>query len=1105
MASTVKSKTAVVTLIVNGKSAEANVKDFGSALRSVNKELRSMSANDPNFQKRLEEKRMITREYLKQKAAIGDVRTGWQKFMTEAGKIGAGVIGANLFQVALMAIYASLTKLINIAGKVSDEMANIAKTTGLSTSEVKELNEELSKMDTRTSMENLRKLAEEAGRLGYTGKEDIMEFVKAADMINVALGDSLGEGAVKDIAKLTDIFKLKEIYGVEGAMLRVGSAINDIGMASTANEGYIVDFLKRMSGISGIANVSVQELIALGGTLDSLGQTSEVSSTALNKLLVKMGGDVKTYAKMAGVSMEEFRKVMDKSAVEGLMMVLKQVGKTTGGIEQLSATLGELGLDGGRVVAILGTLSKNTDEYSRQLGISTNAMEKNTSITNEFNIKNQNTAAVLDKIGKKFTLMWETTANGAAPFIESFGKMIGVVSDLDIQLGELQIQQNRVTQAESKFPALLKRYDELKTKTKLSGEEQKELQKIVNEIANEVPQAATSFDKYGNALDLNREKVLNFIADQRSLLEAMRQTRREMLREEMQSAEQRAKVLQYEVNLQKKYRVNSGGKTITEDMTTAEINAKRQELGRLQADIRAMRGDMQGLEGIDSMANRRLGRNGAPKPAPFNTTTTTGGGSMSKEDEKAAKKALKDQEDLNDALLKNQQQVTLSMMKEHQKELQAAVFKYDALREKAKGNAAQLATIAEQEVKEIGQINKKHNDKFKADADKMFRSQLDFINATSKADNEYAEQAFENEAKRRDKELFEINDHYQKEIALAKSRGLSVVTIEKRWRAEIEALNLERTKDKTDNFLEGISDSYRSELALADEAGTSKELIIQAHLERLRLLREQYGYLDIEQTKKVNSEIARSERDLMAMKLENIQKMGGAMSAGGNVMSDVLSLMANDQSQYAEFQKALGLFQIAVDTGTAIASAVAQGTKGDPYTVALRIATAVAAVTAGMVKAKQLISSTEKPATPSFATGGYSDTAELNRRTGGYFGRATLFRGNGREYIAGEAGKEFIVSNMALQNPRVAAFTDMLDSVQKTQNWGRLNSLDPRGSGRSASAVSSNMYTDPQLIALQQENNKLLQRILQKPGGINYRLFEDFKDQVDDVRNRASA
>ena len=133
-----------------------------------------------------------------------------QKVVTDAGLSFKDMldIGGNISMIA-----ASLLQVKDsIADYISDntqsyialdaELANVQKFTGLAREGVEELNAEFKKIDTRTSIIELNKLAEEAGRLGKTSKEDILGFVKAADIINVAL-DELGEGATLEISKLT--------------------------------------------------------------------------------------------------------------------------------------------------------------------------------------------------------------------------------------------------------------------------------------------------------------------------------------------------------------------------------------------------------------------------------------------------------------------------------------------------------------------------------------------------------------------------------------------------------------------------------------------------------------------------------------------------------------------------------------------------------------------------------------------------------------------------------------------------------------------------------------------------------------------------------------
>ena len=82
---------------------------------------------------------------------------------------------------------------------------------------------------------------------------------------------------------------------------------------------------------------------------------------------------------------------------------------------------------------------------------------------------------------------------------------------------QLAENTDAVKRLESQLPALLSRYDELKGKTKLSADEQRELQSIVNSLVSLAPSAATGFDTYGNALDINKGKVLSFTAAQKAL------------------------------------------------------------------------------------------------------------------------------------------------------------------------------------------------------------------------------------------------------------------------------------------------------------------------------------------------------------------------------------------------------------------------------------------------------------------------------------------------------------------------------------------------------------------------------------------------------------
>ncbi|SDE20126.1 phage tail tape measure protein, TP901 family, core region [Dyadobacter soli] len=1089
---------AVIELIINNEKSKTSIKEVRQTMIGLERQLLNMKKDDDpaGFEKLRKQLDQVRKAHTQM---VGEIRGGdgafsrmklnWKEMITGAG------LAALAYQGVQKAIQL-LPGLANTAGELSDQLADVSKQTGITGQQLQQLNKDLEAIDTRTPVEQLRQLAAVAGKLGYGSREDVLAFVKAADVLNVALGEDLGgnvEETLNDIGKLVAIFGLEEEFGIEKSMLKIGSAINTVGASSQANEGYLVQWAKRFAGIAPNAGISIADTLGMAAAADILGQSSELSSTNIGKMVIAMGKDVPYFARIASMQVKDFSTLLKTDGNEAFLRVLEGARSTTKGVEGLAKMLENLGIEGSEGAAVLGAFAKNTELVRKQQDIANASFEKGTSVIDEFNVKNQNWAAIMDKIEKKLNGYWERAAEGLGPFIEMFGKWAGVVTELDLQLKELNDQQQKVVAVESKFPVLLRRYDELKSKSKLSTEEQAELQKIINTIADEIPEAATGFDKYGNALDFSRGKATEFIESQRTLLETMRQTRRDMLKEEISDLQQRAKVAEYELNLRQKYSVNSGGQLITSPFTKEDFESKRKEAKSFQDQIVALKKDLDALEGRSPVAAPQATTTDAGKPAP--KVNLYAGPSKDQ-----AKEALKAQKQLAEDLMKNQQKITLSMLEGQKKEIQDAQFKYDELRKRAGKNAVLLESINEQHGQEVLSINKKYNKKYLEDFDKTVRSHLDGINRDVKEEAQYEQQRRDDEAKRRNKDLFEINNHYQEQIALAKAHGKATTELEKQWKEEVSALTKKQSKESTDDFLAGILNQYRSEMSLADEAGTSKEDIVRNQLERLRLLREKYGTMDIEHQKLVNSEIAKADRELLAIKLDQISKTGQAMTEGGKVIADVLTLTTDNQNEYAEFQKALGLFQIAVDTGTAVASAVAAGTKGDPYTVALRIAAAVAAVTAGMVKAKQLINAADQPERPAFrAEGGPTDLASIQvDKSGnpqGWVSQPTLFSLGRRSYVAGEAGTEYVISNRMLRNPVVADFANMLETMRST---GRAFA---DGGSTAMPAMPMAPYADLSLA----ETNMLLRKLLDKDSGWNYNVFEKYQDQIDLTRLRASA
>ena len=312
------------------------------------------------------------------------------------------------------------------------EMANVQKFTGLAREGVEELNAEFKKIDTRTSVIELNKLAEEAGRLGKTSKEDILGFVKAADIINVAL-DDLGEGATLEISKLTDIFGDEKALGTERSMLAVGSVINELSQNCTAAAPYLANFTKRLAGVGAQADMTIPQIMGFAAVLDSQGQAVEMSATAVSQLITKMFQDPAKIAKAVGMDIQEFTNLVKTDTNAALLTLLERLN-SFGSMDVLAPLFKEMGTDGARASAVLASLAGNIDMVRQQQEIATQAYNDATSVVEEFTVQNETEEATLEKKRKKYEEAKVALGEELLPVMSSFVSTGSMIAKLLLSL-----------------------------------------------------------------------------------------------------------------------------------------------------------------------------------------------------------------------------------------------------------------------------------------------------------------------------------------------------------------------------------------------------------------------------------------------------------------------------------------------------------------------------------------------------------------------------------------------------------------------------------------------------------------------------------------------
>ncbi len=468
-----------------------------------------------------------------QRAEVYGMNKTWTNISSSLSMFGP----AAMVTTGIFAIIGGITSWQRENIALSDTLRDVQKNTDLTAEGVDSLADSLMRIDTKSTRQELLDIAIIAGKLGIEGEANLLGFVAAADKINVALGEDLGEGteSLRKLGKLVETFKIKDAYGIEDALLKVGSAVNTLGRSSTASEANIVEFTRRMGGIAPQAKVSIQDILGLGGAADALGVTMEVAGTALSQVFSKMAEKRDVYAKFAvdtegnRMSVEKFTELINTDFNTAFLSVLRGLNGNSEAMTTFIDTLGDMGLEGQRVKQVIGALSGDIEEVTRQQKISNEEFEKGSSILDEFALKNESAGANITKIWKAFG-NWFINSS----VVRGFEKLTGYLADLvEIPVSEtLQDQQYELNRLAT---ALIRNNDNEEIRKSLIDDIQSKYPDFLKSMGLEKASAEDIATELRSVNQAYREKIsMQLIAEE---LEEKLRRRREVSKK-LRSAEQ---------------------------------------------------------------------------------------------------------------------------------------------------------------------------------------------------------------------------------------------------------------------------------------------------------------------------------------------------------------------------------------------------------------------------------------------------------------------------------------------------------------------------------------------------------------------------------------
>lgn len=263
------------------------------------------------------------------------------------------------------------------------------------------------------------------------------------------------------------------------------------------------------------------------------------------------------------------------------------------------------------------------------------------------------------------------------------------------------------------------------------------------------------------------------------------------------------------------------------------------------------------------------------------------------------------------------------------------------------------------------------------------------VDAQVAAIEDATEKAVEAEKVRADREIAALRERLQeeKDITLSETAAINA-QIEQKERESAEKVAQIRkdaaekaAKDLFENTMLRYSNALDERIL---KAGENAQDVAAAELDFARQQLEMLQNIDattkdamFENEEQYKAAVLAAEQEVYNARLKSSQalqqqakEVADTMQQVTGALSDLFEAAAGDSEAYAKFKKAMAIVDATISLAQTIAAATAISTEGDPYTLAIRIAANVAAVTAQFAAVIKAIKAASIPSAPSFERGG---------------------------------------------------------------------------------------------------------------------------------------
>lgn len=402
------SQMALNDILNRSKQGKASLDELRRAYKQLEEELNQVNTKSKEFADKQKSMKELKKNIDEATGAANKQGSAWKTALKNLTAY-----------VGLFAVFNQLKTYLfdvfRLNAQFAEQLTNIRKVALSTQEEVGQLSKELSKIETRTSVEELNNLAYAGAKLGVT-TQNLAGFVRAADQVNVALKEDLGDEALTALAKITEVSGLIGKYGVEDAMLRVGSSIFRLASTSTACSEKIVDFSNRMLALGDAAALSTPDILAIGAAVDSMALEPEVAATAFGKLVVELRKGTSSIEKDLGIAQGSLKKLIEEGkGMEAIQTIFHKMNESEN-VFSLNSLFKDMGSeDGARLTKTMVTMAEKVDMLDKAVAESNKAFKEGTAVTVEYEMQQETAMAYMERAANLFEKQFVSAYAASGP------------------------------------------------------------------------------------------------------------------------------------------------------------------------------------------------------------------------------------------------------------------------------------------------------------------------------------------------------------------------------------------------------------------------------------------------------------------------------------------------------------------------------------------------------------------------------------------------------------------------------------------------------------------------------------------------------------------